>query len=259
MAPALLETTDIAVNGKNGVDEDKKVGYWANYLASLEPCQFPTRNDGLDGESRLKQLPFTVREGALKLQGHCKVHGVSLANVFQLAWAMVLRCYTRTDSVSFGYEIGGDPGELHGGTVLPLSAKLGGERLTTAEALKYIAADYSLGVKHSNTWTADLEAAAASTFYTKVVVHTGPLPEDRPDEQQFDVSAVSTGGLYQQHSTDQSIPCRKAQLPCKSPMLAPKYPPTSSSGLRFFPKARQPMSSTLCREQSSASFTIHKS
>lgn len=206
MAPALLETTDIAVNGKNGVDEDKKVGYWANYLASLEPCQFPTRNDGLDGESRLKQLPFTVREGALKLQGHCKVHDVSLANVFQLAWAMVLRCYTRTDSVSFGYEIGGNPGELHGGTVLPLSAKLGGERLTIAEALKYIAADYSLGVKHSNTWTADLEAAAASTFHTKVVVHTGPLPEDRPDEQQFDVSAVSTGGLYQQHSTNQSIP-----------------------------------------------------
>jgi hypothetical protein len=180
MAPALSETDAIPVN-ENAVGEN--VSYWAKYLASTEPCQFPTQNDGVDGQNQLEQLPVNVE--TLKLQEFCKVQEVSLINIFQLAWAMVLRSYARSESVSFGY--GSDGFRLHKDQdvdiVLPLAVKVG-QNLTIAEALRNIAADYSVGIKRLNEWPAD----KVVPFHTKLVLHTSLV--ERQYEQQLEVSTA---------------------------------------------------------------------
>ncbi|KAJ5794579.1 nonribosomal peptide synthase [Penicillium paradoxum] len=163
----------------NGNAVKEKASYWAKYLASTEPCQFPTRNDGLDGENQRKELPMGIE--TLEMREFCKSQEISPINVFHLAWAMVLRSYARTESVSFGYQTNGLG--LHedenSGIVLPFAVKIR-EDLTIAEALRNIAADYSLGLEHRNEWLSD----EATSFHTKLVLYTSLGV--RQQEEQLD-------------------------------------------------------------------------
>ena len=88
---------------------DGDLEFWKTYLNGVSPCYFPASKDG----SKVKP-PGQLRSVAVELGGmgsvlreFCKRHNVTLANLFHVVWALQLRHYVGTDSVSFGYLVSG--------------------------------------------------------------------------------------------------------------------------------------------------------
>lgn len=80
---------------------ESTLDYWKSYLTDVEPCNFPNLNDGVTGRE-LRSLTVELSKGA-ELQPFCTKNGVTLANILQLTWGLVLRAYTGSDDVCFGY------------------------------------------------------------------------------------------------------------------------------------------------------------
>lgn len=76
--------------------------YWQNYLSGMEPCHFPTTFGDARNPNRLQNVAINIAL-ANGLEATCKSLSVTLSNVIQVAWALVLRQYTDSDNVCFGY------------------------------------------------------------------------------------------------------------------------------------------------------------
>jgi hypothetical protein len=70
---------------------DADLAYWKTYLSGIEPCFFPTLNDGKSCPHESGSID--VELGSTQdVQVFCKKNGVTLSNVLQLAWALTLHC-----------------------------------------------------------------------------------------------------------------------------------------------------------------------
>ncbi|KAM0346346.1 hypothetical protein ACHAPU_005777 [Fusarium lateritium] len=83
-----------------------RVNYWKTYLSGAEPCKLPPLVDGVPGPKVLRALDQVISQ-SVELEKFCAKSSVTLSNVFQLAWALVLQAYTRHDDVCFGYLVSG--------------------------------------------------------------------------------------------------------------------------------------------------------
>ncbi|KAL2845894.1 hypothetical protein BJY01DRAFT_247501 [Aspergillus pseudoustus] len=85
---------------------DRSITYWTQYLGGITPCLFPSldyrRQAGEQQAPELKSLTLEI-EAATRLQQVCSTHGITISNIFQLAWGLTLRCYTGSDDICFGY------------------------------------------------------------------------------------------------------------------------------------------------------------
>lgn len=84
----------------------QNVDYWKGYLAGAEPCYLPSRTGGAAELKTLRSLDWRISHVA-ELRAFCTERGVTLSNVLQLAWALVLQAYTGLDDVLFGYLVAG--------------------------------------------------------------------------------------------------------------------------------------------------------
>ncbi|KAF4189626.1 hypothetical protein CNMCM7927_007310 [Aspergillus lentulus] len=84
---------------------DEGLSFWMRYLNGVEPCHFPQLNSPTQAVSppKMRSFPVDLSEDVLKYHGFCKSHGLTVANLFKLAWALVLRLYTGSSNVCFGY------------------------------------------------------------------------------------------------------------------------------------------------------------
>jgi amino acid adenylation domain-containing protein/non-ribosomal peptide synthase protein (TIGR01720 family) len=85
------------------IPREEGLNYWKAYLADLEPCSFPALVDGATKPQRILGSYVLNLERVPELQAFCTNAGVTLSNLLQLAWALVIRCYTGSDEVCFGY------------------------------------------------------------------------------------------------------------------------------------------------------------
>lgn len=79
----------------------QSLAYWSDVLVDTRPCLFPD----LSAVPCVRELNKITRvvpnvDGMRLL---CRTHGVSISNLFQLAWALVLRAFTGSDDICFGY------------------------------------------------------------------------------------------------------------------------------------------------------------
>ncbi|KAG8530149.1 NRPS [Bacidia gigantensis] len=81
---------------------EDSISHWESYLTGLEPCSFPILNDAVSSERVLRTQHINFDKMEI-LGDFCKTHSVTLANVFHMAWAMTLQCYTGSQDVCFGY------------------------------------------------------------------------------------------------------------------------------------------------------------
>jgi amino acid adenylation domain-containing protein/non-ribosomal peptide synthase protein (TIGR01720 family) len=86
---------------------EEGLDYWKAYLANVEPCLFPALVDGATEPQRILGSYTLKLEQASELHAFCTNSGVTLSNVLQLVWALVVRCYTGSDEVCFGYVASG--------------------------------------------------------------------------------------------------------------------------------------------------------
>ncbi|KAF2475447.1 acetyl-CoA synthetase-like protein [Lindgomyces ingoldianus] len=80
---------------------DADINYWKAYLSGVEPCNFPTLTDGKPKPHELGSFEVHITDTA-SVQAFCKQQGVTLSNVLQLSWALLLHCYIGASDVSFG-------------------------------------------------------------------------------------------------------------------------------------------------------------
>ena len=78
------------------------VTYWRKYLQEVEPCHFPSLLDSTDFPRELRTLELRL-DNVSQVHAFCSQHSVTLSNVLQLIWSLVLRAYTGSNSVCFGY------------------------------------------------------------------------------------------------------------------------------------------------------------
>ncbi|PYI01631.1 nonribosomal peptide synthase [Aspergillus sclerotiicarbonarius CBS 121057] len=81
--------------------------YWTAYLKDAAPCHIPTYDqamaaDGLDYPRTLLRRDFSYQTSGTFLQ-RCKERQVTLACAIRATWALVLRAYTQSQDVCFGY------------------------------------------------------------------------------------------------------------------------------------------------------------
>ncbi|KAL4821204.1 hypothetical protein BDW67DRAFT_179907 [Aspergillus spinulosporus] len=113
--------------------------FWKSYLAGIEPCLFPSLN-GESGEADETSIARLVIEDVEHLRQACTQHDISTAAVFQLTWALILRCYTGLLEVCYGFSESDQAG------LLPFSLSLKDDR-PIQTALKEIDAT----MKHTET------------------------------------------------------------------------------------------------------------
>ncbi|RYP33087.1 hypothetical protein DL767_004872 [Monosporascus sp. MG133] len=88
-------------------DISNALEFWKHHLEGVVPCHIP-HDDSKGGtlESGAKALEIE-RIDITGILAYCQKERVTLANVLQTAWALVLRAYTKQDDVCFSYMCSG--------------------------------------------------------------------------------------------------------------------------------------------------------
>jgi amino acid adenylation domain-containing protein/non-ribosomal peptide synthase protein (TIGR01720 family) len=79
------------------------IDYWKGHLAGLAPCHFPLSEIATQEPRQLNSMTVDLNLATDALQIFCEKNGVTIANVMQTVWGLVLRCYTGSDQLCFGY------------------------------------------------------------------------------------------------------------------------------------------------------------
>lgn len=83
---------------------DPAKDYWKDHLAGSQPCLIAVLNpfeSNLLDKSSPPHIDVSINEPSL-LQACCRQHGVTIANIVQVAWGLVLRQCNGSPSVTFG-------------------------------------------------------------------------------------------------------------------------------------------------------------
>ncbi|RAR10725.1 nonribosomal peptide synthetase 4 [Stemphylium lycopersici] len=184
---------------------DADLAYWKNHLAGMEPCFFPTLNDG-------KPLPREPASVVVELchitpiQAFCKQNGVTLSNVLQLTWALTLHYYVGAFDVSFGVVASGRDIPVNnieaavGCFITMLCARLNfSDSTTIAELLEALQTSSTDALSHQNCSLADVqhELQLPSLFNTAFTFQRRSLSRD-PDQMAlaYDDMEADDAGEY---------------------------------------------------------------
>ena len=91
------------------VGTEASLEYWKDYLEGVPPCVFPSQREPQSGEDKARGSMTRLLDGDThsRLRSFCQKNGFTPANLFHLAWALLLRCYTGSETVCFGYLLSG--------------------------------------------------------------------------------------------------------------------------------------------------------
>lgn len=91
------------------------VAYWSKYLAQSECCLFPILNDhGDETSARVHNTDVVLALSDHALGTWLRAHGMAASNLFHVAWGLLLRAYTGSDDVCFGYLTSGRDVDIPG-------------------------------------------------------------------------------------------------------------------------------------------------
>ncbi|WP_167956551.1 non-ribosomal peptide synthetase [Anaerosporobacter faecicola] len=104
------------INWLGKQDHTMALQYWRTYLAGYEDeVYLPTRSDRSTDSYEKGENTFSLdQETSTTLQMLCKKTNVTLNNVFQAVWAILLQRYSNTDDVVFGAVVSGRNAPVNG-------------------------------------------------------------------------------------------------------------------------------------------------
>jgi amino acid adenylation domain-containing protein/non-ribosomal peptide synthase protein (TIGR01720 family) len=173
--------------------------YWKDYLVDVEPCQFPSLMEVYDASAPMHHQDVTLNIAKeSQLQSFCQQYGISLGNLFQAAWGLILRAYTGSDQTCFGYMASGRDVAVEGidDAIGPfiniLICRLDLEAKTGAQLVRQMQDDYLNSVPHQHTSLAKvqhaLDMSGMALFNT--VMSLQRMPADGPQPSiSFDIAA----------------------------------------------------------------------
>ncbi|GIJ98274.1 nonribosomal peptide synthase [Aspergillus viridinutans] len=83
--------------------EEEAREYWTAYLSGVQPCHFPRLNFTKRRRSDREHIARIHLSARDRLDAFCRTRNVSTWSVICLAWTLVLRSFTYSDDVCFGY------------------------------------------------------------------------------------------------------------------------------------------------------------
>lgn len=81
---------------------NKSIAYWKNYLADAATCSFPVIDGVSPDEGEEKEITLDVGSVS-EIRSFSKSHGLTMNSIFLAVWGLVLRCFTGSDDVCFGF------------------------------------------------------------------------------------------------------------------------------------------------------------
>ncbi|KAI9709501.1 MAG: NRPS [Bogoriella megaspora] len=147
--------------------------YWKSYLADIEPCFFPSLNQANQArETRQLRTFILPLAGASKLPAFCTQHGLTASNVLQLVWAIVLRSYTNSSDICFGYLTSGRDAPVRGiqdavgAFINILVCRLNlSDNVELGKALQQTQTDFVRSMSHQYSSLADLQHHFGTSFF----------------------------------------------------------------------------------------------
>jgi hypothetical protein len=177
------------------------IDFWKNYLADIRPCHFPTTQivaQETAASKELKTLKVPLGLTGEVLQKFCSTNGVTAANIVQAVWGLVLRAYTGSDDVCFGYLSSGRDiavdgiEEVVGPLINMLVCRLDASPLSrVVQLVQQVRKNYLASLEHQHCSLADiqheLKLSGQRLFNTIVSVQRGAsassstsAPEEAP-------------------------------------------------------------------------------
>ncbi|KAI0484876.1 hypothetical protein GGR56DRAFT_680719 [Xylariaceae sp. FL0804] len=110
-APRYRHFIDHLRPARQGHDDASALSYWSSYLegspAHLFPAQAEVGGEEAEGGSfESVAVPLDPSQAA-RLRAFCRETSATLANAFQLIWALVMRRFTQSSDVVFGFMVSG--------------------------------------------------------------------------------------------------------------------------------------------------------
>lgn len=135
--------------------QDKE--YWKQYLADIEGTHIPTTRDDVEDRGQLQSYEFDLELSKDSLATFCSENNVTIANLMQTAWGLILRSYCSSDQVCFGYLGSGRDIDLEGveQTVGPFISMLVcrldlRDDSGISEVISKVQTDYLTGLEHQH-------------------------------------------------------------------------------------------------------------
>lgn len=145
------------------ISPEKTIAYWRSYLEGAEPCYFPALGESTISTRELRTLQLALND-LPQLYSFCSQHSVTLSNVLQLVWALVLRAYSGNNDLCFGYLSSGRDVPLPkidsavGLFVSMLVCRVNcSADLLVSEMLKQVRDDYAQSTNHQGFYLGDLQ------------------------------------------------------------------------------------------------------
>lgn len=137
---------------------DTPLNYWIRYLDGIQPCHFPVLTDTAPPSSSSTAVSSaTIDFGAAALFNFGRAHAVTVSSLLQAVWGLVLREYTQSEDVCFGYLASGRDAPLShmksmvGCLVNLLVCRIRFDGLDTlAELLHHVQRDRAPGLVNQN-------------------------------------------------------------------------------------------------------------
>ncbi|KAL2814140.1 hypothetical protein BJX63DRAFT_393024 [Aspergillus granulosus] len=145
---------------------DQSLDYWTKRLAHAEPTYLPSSVGLKAGKATLSSVSSEI-DNIQPLHEFRNAHGVTLANIAQLAWAVVLSRYVGSQDITFGYLSNGRDAPIAGihemvGPMINLMVtrvQLAGSGTTVAEAVKQVQDDFLDSFSHQRTSLGEIQHA----------------------------------------------------------------------------------------------------
>lgn len=168
------------------------IDFWKGQLALVEPCHFPLVQSAHKETKCLRYMDVKLEMEIGALQVFCDKNSVTVPSVMQAVWGLVLRCYTGSDQICFGYLASGRDVAVEGieETVGPFINMLICHMNMTAnsrigELVKNVQADYLAGLEHQHCSLAQiqhaLDLAGQPLFNTMMSVQKTSSSSNIPD------------------------------------------------------------------------------
>ncbi|KAJ4116109.1 Nonribosomal peptide synthetase 4 [Fusarium equiseti] len=185
------------------------IKYWQDYVTGAEPCHLRLLSETAQPKV-LRSLDQRISH-AEALQAFCTARSVTLSNLLQLTWALVLQAYTGLDDVCFGYLVAErdvpvpDIDNAIGVFISMLVCRVRfSPSSTVGDVLSAVQNDLSAAMGHKNISLADIQHATglaneplfntAYSFQRRSVnksMRTGPLSFDvnnAQDPNEYDLT-----------------------------------------------------------------------
>ena len=210
--------------------EEEDLHYWQNLLASAQPCNLKSdQNLGGLSTNAVEIVPLTVSDAILdtsSLYDFCQTHSVTVANIIQLAWGLVLS--SRVDSggrISFGYLSSGRDVPIDGVDTLigpminMMTCHLDMEsisELTSSEAVRAVQNRFLEGFEHQRSSLAAVQHSLQQSLFNTTVSyrraqgavtskHAGSLRLERIEADESTEYDFNLNILASDSSTDFSL------------------------------------------------------